>query len=115
MLKRSAVALILTTCVATFAFGHEGKVHVMGTVTKLSANQVTVKTVDGKTTTILLKKDTKYLKGEKGNSAASASDLKVGQRVVIDVTGQGQKATAIEIRLGIQGMDRGVKPNAPRP
>jgi len=98
MRNRSIVVLLGMVIVATpLVLGHTGKTHVMGVVTALDANHVAVKTMDGKTLSILLTKATKYLKGE---ATAPMTDLKIGVRVVMEVTGQGAKATASEIRLG---------------
>jgi hypothetical protein len=82
--------------------GHPGKTHIMGVVTGVDANHVVVKTMDGKTVSILLTKATKYLKGE---AAAPMTDLKIGVRVFMEVTGQGEKATASDIRLGVSDVD----------
>jgi hypothetical protein len=88
---------VLVLLLPATLLAHGGKTHVLGTVTAIDANQVEVKTQDGKTTSILLTKATKY---SKGKSAAKAADLKVGDRVVVDVTGEGIKLTATDIRIG---------------
>ena len=108
MLKRITVLLLgLVLMNATLASGHEGKRHVMGVVTGLNAKHVLVKTKDGKTVSILLTRETKYFKGQAG---ASATDLMIGIRVVVDVTGEGAKATASEIRLGTLEVTRSEEP-----
>ena len=89
------LSLLFTLLCSAPVFAHEGKVHVMGTVTALDAEHVVVKDREGKTVPIRLTKDTKYQKGE---AAAVAADLKVGDRVVIDVTGKEDDPTATEIR-----------------
>jgi hypothetical protein len=112
MLKRNiAVLLGMVIVAAPLVLGHPGKTHVMGVVTALDVDHVVVKTMDGKTVSILLTKATKYLKGE---AAAPMTDLKVGVRVVMEVTGQGAKATASEIRLGASDADhdKATKPGA---
>jgi hypothetical protein len=102
MYRRRAFGLFLMVYMATSLSAHEGMMHVMGTVAEFDANHVMVKTRDGKITTILLKKDTKYFKGAgKNEIAASPADMKVGQRIVVDVVGKGQKTAASEIRLGV--------------
>ena len=82
-------------CVAP-AFAHGGKTHVMGTVSSLDTEHVVVKDREGKTLSIRLTKDTMY---QKGDALAPASDLKVGDRVVIDVIGTKDSLAATEIRL----------------
>ena len=85
------LSLLFTLLCSAPVFAHEGKVHVMGTVTALDAEHVVVKDREGKTVPIRLTKDSKYQKGV-------AADLKVGDRVVIDVTGKEDDLTATEIR-----------------
>jgi hypothetical protein len=54
---------------------------IMGTVTAVGSDTVTVKDKDNKSVVVMLEKDTKYLINEK---AAKKADLKLGVRVVID-------------------------------
>ncbi len=68
----------------------------MGTVTEMDAEHVVVKAMDGKITSILLNKNTKYLRGK---MPAAATDLKVGDRVVVESKGEGNNLTAEQIRL----------------
>lgn len=87
---------ILTAPVVLSA--HEGHKHnVMGTVTAVDATRLELKDKDGKTVSLLLNNETKYVKGR---SFAAASDLKVGDRVVVEVAGEGDKLTAKEVKLG---------------
>ena len=91
ILELFAVLLLVAQILA-----HEGHKPIMGTVTVLDAKQIVVKTVDGKISSILLNKDTKYLRGK---IAAAAAELKVGDRVVVVVKHAGNTLTASEIRL----------------
>ena len=105
MLTRiSMFSLLSVLFFHTSVLAHEGKPHVMGTVTALDARHVVVQTKEGKTTSILLKKETQYRKGE---TAATDADLKVGDRVVVDVTGKGDALTASEIRFASPGEGTG--------
>jgi len=54
---------------------------VLGTVTAVGKDTVTIKDKAGKTVVIMLEKNTKYLINKK---AATIADLKVGSRVSID-------------------------------
>ena len=54
---------------------------VLGTVTAVGKDTVTIKDKAGKTVVIMLEKNTKYLINKK---AATLADLKVGSRVSID-------------------------------
>jgi hypothetical protein len=105
MSKRFVAALLGIFALSILAaFGHEGKVHVMGTIAGIDDHHVIVKDTSGKTHSLLLTKDTKYWRGK---TTAKAADLKAGERVMVDVVGEGTKATANEIRLGIQEMPAG--------
>lgn len=105
MLKRmSTLVGIAVFCLHTLAFAHGDKPHVMGTVTALDAQHVVVQTKEGKTLSILLNKETKY---RKGAAAATGAALKVGDRVVMDATGEGETLTASEIRFSSAGGEKG--------
>jgi hypothetical protein len=81
-------------------WAHGNATHIMGTITALEANHVTVKTQDGKTEIAMLEKTTKYLIGTK---AAKVTDLKVGLRVVIDakMDPKMKMYSALEVRIGV--------------
>jgi hypothetical protein len=107
------IAILLISNAAVLA--HGGKTHVLGTVTALDLNHVEVKTKEGQTGSILLSKDTKYYKAD---AAAVLSDLKLGDRVVIDLTGKGAKMTASEIRFASPKQAKSQeekKPNSQKP
>jgi hypothetical protein len=76
-MKRSlaAAAAFFLSASAT-AFAHGGMEHLMGTVKSVSASSITVATKD-KDVEVLLDEATKY------EGAASAADLKPGERVVV--------------------------------
>jgi hypothetical protein len=54
---------------------------ILGTVTAVGKDTVTIKDKTGKTVVVMLEKNTKYLMNKK---AATIADLKVGSRVSID-------------------------------
>lgn len=83
MFKRIAIvsALVMTFTVLIQAHG-TGK-HVLGTITAIDGDHVTVKTKDGKEVMVMVDGKTKYTK-KKGS--ASKADLKVGVRVAVDVS-----------------------------
>jgi len=104
-MRRSTCAglLLIAGLMPVFLLAHEGH-KVMGTVAAVDANQVEVKGKDGKTVSIALAPTTKYLRpaatpGAKPQ-AASLADVKVGQRVVVAVSEEGEKMTAKELTLG---------------
>jgi hypothetical protein len=62
---------------------------------------VELKDQAGKTVSIALTSETKYRKhGATAAADAGAADLKVGQRVAVSVTHEGEKMTATEVVLG---------------
>jgi hypothetical protein len=92
-----ATALLL---VCGLVLAHGNATHLMGTVTAIDKNTVTIKDKDGKSVVVMLEKTTKYLKNKK---PAPSAEMKVGTRVVIDAQ-MDQKTkmyTAEEIQLGI--------------
>src|SRR5262250_3219003 len=95
----------LTMCAVTavlsigLLLAHGNATHLMGTVTAIGKDMVTIQDKDGKSIVVMLEKDTKYFRNKK---AASAGDMKVGTRVVIDAE-MDQKMkmyAAEEIQLG---------------
>jgi YHS domain-containing protein len=97
MMKRiAALALVAALALTAHAFAHGGKEHVMGTVKALDETHVVVQTRDGKTLSIALAKDTEY---RKGDVPAAAADLKVGDRVVVDLAGKTDTPSAREVRF----------------
>lgn len=64
----------------TLAVAHGDYQHVMGTVTKISQNSITVQTTRNETVEVATLPDTKF---SKADVAVEAGELKVGDRVVI--------------------------------
>lgn len=105
MLKHiGALSVLLVLFCHPLALAHEGKPHIMGTVTALDAQHMRVKTKQGKTISVRLNSETKY---RKGKTTATSADLQAGDRVVVDVTGEGDKTTASEIRFASPGEGKG--------
>ena len=79
MLKRvvSCLGMILLFAALLAAHGDP----LLGTVTAVGKDTVTIKDKTGKTVVVMLEKDTKFLVNKK---AATLADLKVGSRVSID-------------------------------
>lgn len=94
--RATVPSLLLVVVCSTVALAHGGKTHVMGTVGALDAEHIVVKDRNGQTVSIKLGKDTTY---EQGGAPATAGNLKVGDRVVIDVTGPSDSFTATEIQF----------------
>jgi hypothetical protein len=92
----SLLALMVLTAAAAFA--HGDKKHVVGTLEKINADSVVVKTRDGKSVEVKLVAATAYVSLiDKTNKPAKISDLAVGDRVVIHATAKGETLEADEI------------------
>jgi Domain of unknown function (DUF5666) len=79
MLKRFASCLVLTLLLVSMLAAHGAPI--LGTVTAVGKDTVTIKDKAGKTVVVMLEKNTKYLMNKK---AVTITDLKVGSRVSID-------------------------------
>ena len=100
MLKKSIVAAALAGAlvIPVAVRAHEGHTHkVMGTVSGIDGKNVTVKTTDGKTVTVVLSGKTKITQGKK---TVEATVLKVGDRLVAEGTEDKAVFTATTVRLG---------------
>ena len=91
---RNATLIASLIVFSTVAFAHGGNDHIRGVVTNISAQSVTVQ-IDNKTTkTLTLTAKTTI---QQGGKAAHLADLKVGDRVVIDVPEKTTQALLIQI------------------
>jgi|SRR5215470_4991460 len=79
MLNRFVLCLL--TIVLFVGLLHAHGDPIMGTVTKITDDTITITGKDNKPVVIMLEKNTKYLMNEK---PAKKTDLKTGVRVVID-------------------------------
>lgn len=90
-----ASVLVLSTPVV---FAHEGHMHhVMGVVKAVDATHLEIDTKDTGVVTVVIDKDTKY---QRDKSPAKNSDVKVGDRVVVDAMEMGGKNMAHKVMLG---------------
>jgi hypothetical protein len=112
MKRTVAVLTLLFTC-SLIAFAHGNEKHVMGTVTNISENSITVETTAKKSASVEVNGKTKF---EKSGSPATVKDLKVGDKVAVhaDVSDNklvahevhfGAKAKSMEGTKGTEGMD----------
>ncbi len=79
MLNRFVLCLLTIVLFAGLLLAHGDPI--MGTVTKVTDDTITVTGKDNKPVVIMLEKNTKYVMNEK---PAKKTDLKTGVRVVID-------------------------------
>lgn len=90
-------SLLVALAVAIPALAHGDKKHVMGTLEKVSAESVTVKTAQGKMVEVKLAATTIYV--TKDDRPAKFADLAVGQRVVIHATPKGTELIANQVKF----------------
>ena len=92
--------LAVAALTATVAFAHGDKKHVIGTLEKINADSVVVKTAAGKSVEVRLVASTMYV-SHVGNEdkAAKVSDLAVGDRVVVHATPKGETLEANEVKF----------------
>ena len=98
-LRKGAVVLAFFLLLASIqtAFGHNGAEHVMGTIRKVSAQSVTVNTTGKKVVQVGLNAKTAYTRD---NNKVAASDMKVGDRVMIEAKEVDEKLVADSVKLG---------------
>ena len=88
----SVIALVLA--MGAGALAHNGNDHVRGTVTAVSAQSVTVQLADKTTKTLTISAKTAF---EASGKPGHLTDVKVGDRVVIDVPEHGSSALLIKV------------------
>src|SRR5690348_13422948 len=96
-MKLRWIALLIAFALAAPAFAHGDKKHVIGTVEKLSAQAITVKTKEGKLVDVKLAPTTAYVTSD--DKPAKFADLAVGQRVVIHADSKGSDLIAATVKF----------------
>jgi len=100
-LRLGSLALLMAL-VASVALAHGTKVHVRGTVEKVSADSLVVKTADGKSVEVKIAASTVFLsRSNNEDKPAKASDLAAGDLVVIHATPQDKNLEADEIKFSV--------------
>ncbi len=107
------VAIVLATLsLAAYAgrlSAHPGHQHkALGTVTVVDRSHIEIKTKDGKTVSLQLDAETKFMSGK---TAAAVTDVKVGQRVAVTYVEKNEKAVAKEVLLGVTEAPADPKPH----
>jgi hypothetical protein len=98
------------------AFAHGDKVHVIGTVDKINADSVLVKTKEGKSVEVKLTASTVYvLRSNNQDKPAKASDLAVGDLVVIHATPKDNTLEGEEIKFSVPHAPKAAAPAPPKP
>ncbi|HEV2022575.1 MAG TPA: DUF5666 domain-containing protein [Terriglobales bacterium] len=92
-----ALTAALAVALSGLALAHGAGEHVKGMVTAVTASSITVQTLEKETKAVSFDSETKFIKSGK---PAKASDLKVGDRVVVDVHQMGDMLHAAIVRFG---------------
>lgn len=96
-MKRAIAVTTLLFALSVMVFAHGKEKHVMGKVTSVSDNSITVETTAKQSVTVEVNDKTKF---EKSGAAATQKDLKVGDKVVIHADVSGDKLVANEVHFG---------------
>jgi Domain of unknown function (DUF5666) len=118
MKHRLGLLALLIALVTSAAFAHGTKVHVRGTVEKVSADSVVVKTADGKSVEVKIAASTVFLsRSNNEDKPAKASDLAAGDLVVIHATPKDNNLEADEIKFSVPATSRSAAttPAKPKP
>jgi hypothetical protein len=97
-MKRTLAVGSVVFLFAVLAFAHGNEQHVIGTITAISGDAVTVQTVTKQSTVVYLSGNTKFTKS---GAAATRDELKVGDRLVIHAQKEGDKLMAHTVALGV--------------
>jgi hypothetical protein len=97
-MKRLSILVISFIVSGALVLAHEGNEHVRGVVTQLSPQTITLQTTGKKTTTLKVTAKTTF---QLAGKAATLADLKVGDRVVIDVPEKSSDALLVQIGTGL--------------
>src|ERR1700681_2852952 len=91
-------AILSLALLPTIATAHGGEEHVTGTVTKISDTAVTVKTTAGKTVEVSF--DAKMTTSARAKQSIQKTDIKIGDRVVINAMEVNEKLIAHSVEIG---------------
>ena len=109
MFKSFVLSVTAVLLVATLLLAHGAPL--MGTVTVVGKDSITITDKDGKSIVVGLEKTTKYLKDKK---PAAMDDIKVGTRVVIDAhmdeKTKSYKAESVQIGVAADAKSEGKAP-----
>ena len=95
MKRRAVLAVISAIMLASgVAFAHGDAEHVRGTVTNITDTAITVQVSAKETRTVMVNAKTMVMKGA---SHLSLKDLKIGDRVILDVDKKTSLATEVKL------------------
>ena len=100
-LLTTAISLLIFTALA---LAHGNEQHVIGVVSVVTQDSITVETLQKQTVTVKLGPNTKFAKG---SEPATLNDVKAGQRVVIHAVKSGDQLTAHTVSIGVAAASAG--------
>jgi ABC-type sulfate transport system substrate-binding protein len=112
-MKRALLVLLVTITFAFAAVAHGDKKHVQGTIEKINSDSIVVKAKDGSSILIKLASTTVFVqRAGNADKSAKASDLAVGDLVVIHATPKDTGLEADEIKFSSRGGHGGASSSA---
>jgi len=91
-MKCTLLAAALILAFAGTGYAHGGNEHVRGTVKEITPTMITIQTTATKTATVKLDEKTMFMQSSKH---VTMHDLKVGERVVVDVSDETHVAESV--------------------
>jgi hypothetical protein len=95
-MNSSILTAIFLLTFSSLALAHGTDKNIMGTATEVAADHLIVRATDGHEVRVSVNPETKFLKD---HSPAAAADLRNGSRVVVELSGSGEKAVAAEVHF----------------
>jgi hypothetical protein len=117
IMKLRLIALAILFVLATgSAFAHGNKVHLRGTVERIRADSLAVKTADGKTLEVKFNAATIFLsRSQNEDKPAKVGDLAVGDLVVIHATPKDSRLEADEVKFSVPSAAKPAMPASAKP
>ena len=116
MKLRMMMLVLLAVLFTGAAFAHGNKVHIRGTVEKISADSVLVKTPDGKSVEVKLVVSTIYIsRSHNEDKPAKMADLAAGDLVVIHAMSKGNALEAEVVKFSARSAAKIAAPVSPKP
>jgi hypothetical protein len=110
-----SIALLLALAAGS-VFAHGNKVHVLGTLEKVSSGSVVVNTKAGKSVEVKLAASTVFVERiNNQDKPAKLSDLAAGDFVVIHATAGDNGLQADQVRFSVPAAPKPGAPAAPKP
>jgi hypothetical protein len=97
MMKQALMTAVFLGLAASPVLAHGGGPHLKGTVSAISADQITVKDADGREWQATITARTRFIRSK---AVGNREDLHQGDRVVVHTHKKGDGLEAVEVRYG---------------